>query len=74
MTDSFIRLESVSKDFDQHRVVRNISLDIEKGELFAILGGSGCGKTTLLRMLAGFEVPSEGRILIEGVDITQLPP
>ena len=74
MCDAFIRLESLSKDFDQHRVVRDISLEVEKGELFAILGGSGCGKTTLLRMLAGFEVPDEGRIIVEGIDITDLPP
>ncbi len=74
MSDAFIHLQSLSKDFDGQRVVHDVSLDIEQGELFAILGGSGCGKTTLLRMLAGFETPTEGRILIEGVDITDLPP
>ena len=46
------------------------NLDIRRGELFSILGGSGCGKTTLLRMLAGFEAPTRGRIEIDGVDIT----
>ena len=74
MSDAFIRLESLSKHFNQVPVVQNINLEIEKGELFAILGGSGCGKTTLLRMLAGFEVPDKGRILIDGTDITDLPP
>ena len=74
MSDAFIRLESLSKHFGQHHVVQNINLEIEKGELFAILGGSGCGKTTLLRMLAGFELPDNGRIFIEGADITDLPP
>ena len=51
-----------------------MSLDILRGELFAILGSSGCGKTTLLRMLAGFEHPTSGRILIDGVDMTDVPP
>jgi putrescine transport system ATP-binding protein len=54
--------------------VDEVNLDIQRGELFAILGGSGCGKTTLLRMLAGFETPSSGMIEIDGVDITNLPP
>ena len=54
--------------------VDNISLDIHKGELFGLLGGSGCGKTTLLRMLAGFETPSRGSITIDGVDMTHVPP
>ena len=74
MSDAFIRLESLSKHFGQNHVVKDINLEIEKGELFAILGGSGCGKTTLLRMLAGFEVPDKGRILIDGTEITDLPP
>jgi len=54
--------------------VNRVSLDIYKGEVFCLLGGSGCGKTTLLRMLAGFEAPSEGRILIDGVDMAGIPP
>ncbi len=70
----FIQIENVSKDFDGFMAVRNVNLDIYKGELFSILGGSGCGKTTLLRMLAGFERPSSGRILIDGVDMTEVPP
>ncbi len=51
-----------------------VDLDIHRGELFCILGGSGCGKTTLLRMLAGFEAPTSGSILIDGADVTELPP
>ncbi|MFB3101340.1 MAG: ABC transporter ATP-binding protein, partial [Gammaproteobacteria bacterium] len=70
----FIQIENVSKDFDGFIAVNNVSLDIYKEELFAILGGSGCGKTTLLRILAGFERPSSGRILIDGVDMTNVPP
>jgi putrescine transport system ATP-binding protein len=71
---SFIRIENISKKFDDITVVDNISQDINQGELFAILGGSGSGKTTLLRMLAGFERPDSGRILINGRDMTDLPP
>ncbi|MBI2969411.1 MAG: ATP-binding cassette domain-containing protein, partial [Gammaproteobacteria bacterium] len=70
----FLRIEGLSRDFDGFRAVDNVTLEIYKGELFAILGGSGCGKTTLLRMLAGFESPSAGRIIIDGVEMTRLPP
>ena len=70
----FIQIENVSKHFDEFPAVNDVSLDIYKGELFSILGGSGCGKTTLLRILAGFEQPSSGRILIDGVDMTAVPP
>ena len=70
----FIQIENVSKDFDGFLAVNNVSLDIYLGELFSILGGSGCGKTTLLRILAGFERPSTGRILIDGIDMTDVPP
>ena len=70
----YIQIDGVSKQFDRTMAVDNVSLDIYRGELFTILGGSGCGKSTLLRMLAGFESPSSGRILIDGVDITDMPP
>jgi putrescine transport system ATP-binding protein len=70
----FIRIEGVSKKFNEFLAVDNVSLDIRKGELFALLGGSGCGKTTLLRMLAGFEQPTSGRILIDGQDMADIPP
>ncbi len=69
-----VRIEGVTKNFGPFTAVDNISLDIVKGEMFALLGGSGCGKTTLLRMLAGFEQPSSGRILIDGADMAGIPP
>ena len=70
----FIRIKGVSKHFGDFAAVDNVDLDIEQGELFSILGGSGCGKTTLLRMLAGFEIPSSGMIEIDGVDVTNQAP
>ena len=69
-----IVIEGVSKSFGRFPAVDNVSLRIFKGEMFALVGASGCGKTTLLRMLAGFTVPSAGRILIDGVDMTNVPP
>lgn len=69
----FIRIENVSKSFGSFRAVQDVSLDIAKGEIFALLGGSGCGKTTLLRMLAGFESPTSGKIWIDGQDMTGVP-
>ncbi len=69
-----IRIQGVTKRFGGVTAVNDVSLDIQKGELFAILGSSGCGKTTLLRMLAGFEHPTSGRILIDGADMTDVPP
>ncbi len=70
----FIRIDSVTKRFGDFAAVDNVSIDIMKGELFALLGGSGCGKTTLLRMLAGFETPTSGRIFIDGQDMAAVPP
>jgi putrescine transport system ATP-binding protein len=72
--EPFIRIENVTKKFGDFIAVNNVSLEIYKGELFALLGGSGCGKTTLLRMLSGFESPSGGRVWIDGQDMTDVPP
>jgi putrescine transport system ATP-binding protein len=69
-----IVIESVNKTFGSFTAVDGVTLRIFKGEMFALVGASGCGKTTLLRMLAGFATPSGGRILIEGVDMTSVPP
>ncbi|MCC1482017.1 ABC transporter ATP-binding protein [Roseibaca sp. Y0-43] len=69
----FISVKGVSKRFGTFTAVSDVSLDIYRGEVFCLLGGSGCGKTTLLRMLAGFESPTEGKILIDGKDMANVP-
>jgi putrescine transport system ATP-binding protein len=69
-----IEVRNLSKYFGEFAAVDSVNLQIERGELFSILGGSGCGKTTLLRMLAGFEAPTSGRIFLDGADITDQPP
>ena len=69
-----LEIRGVSKKFGEFIAVNNVDLDIYQGELFCLLGGSGCGKTTLLRMLAGFEKPSSGQILIDGQDMSEVPP
>jgi putrescine transport system ATP-binding protein len=72
---AFLTIDDVVKDFGGGAVaVNHVSIDIAKGEIFALLGSSGCGKTTLLRMLAGFETPTSGRILLQGKDIAGLAP
>ncbi|MBV8192297.1 MAG: ABC transporter ATP-binding protein [Alphaproteobacteria bacterium] len=69
-----VQIEGASKRFGPVTAVDKVDLTIERGELFALLGGSGCGKTTLLRLLAGFETPDGGRILIDGQDMAGVPP
>jgi putrescine transport system ATP-binding protein len=72
--DGYLRTEQLFKRFDDLVVVDEVSLSINKGEIFALLGSSGCGKSTLLRMLAGFEKPSSGAVILNGVDIASCPP
>jgi spermidine/putrescine transport system ATP-binding protein len=73
-SNKIITLEKISKVYDGVTVVDSFDLKVIKGEFVTFLGPSGCGKTTTLRMIAGFEAPSEGKILLNGVDITSLPP
>jgi putrescine transport system ATP-binding protein len=72
-TKPYLEIQNVSKYFDGAAVVNQVSLEIYQGEFFSLLGPSGCGKTTLLRMLAGLETPDEGKILIDGLDMTLVP-
>lgn len=69
----YIEIDELGKSFGPVQVVKDVSLSIYKGEFFSLLGGSGCGKTTLLRMLAGFEQPTHGHIYIDGIDVTNVP-
>ncbi|CAM5797056.1 ABC transporter ATP-binding protein [Rhizobacter fulvus] len=71
---AFLQIRDIVKDFGGHKAVNHVSIDIAKGEIFALLGSSGCGKTTLLRMLAGFETPTSGSIVLDGRDLAGLPP
>jgi spermidine/putrescine ABC transporter ATP-binding subunit len=73
-SNPILRIEGVGKTFGPVTAVDDVTLDIRENEFFALLGPSGCGKTTLLRMLAGFENPNAGRILLDGKDISPLPP
>src|SRR5205085_4418573 len=71
---ALLEISGASKRFGAVTAVDRVFLSIERGEFFALLGPSGCGKTTLLRLIAGFETPNEGRIVIDGADITAVPP
>jgi len=69
-----VQIQGLSKSYSGVAAVDSVNLDIYQGELFTILGGSGSGKTTLLRMLGGFEHPGSGKVLIDGADMTAIPP
>ena len=69
-----VRLEKVMKDFGGQRVIENLNLEAKQGEFLTLLGPSGCGKTTTLRMIAGFEEPTDGKILLNGKDVSQNQP
>ncbi|MBQ3565297.1 MAG: polyamine ABC transporter ATP-binding protein [Alphaproteobacteria bacterium] len=69
----YVSIKNLTKRFGERLAVNDVSLSIYKGELFSLLGHSGCGKTTLLRMLAGFESPTSGKIFIDGMDMTNTP-
>jgi len=74
MAGGEVELVDLVKRFGDFTAVAGINLDMPSGEFFSLLGPSGCGKTTSLRMIAGFERPSEGQILLDGVDMAQVPP
>lgn len=70
----YLELKALKKQFDGKEVVSDLSLSLDKGKLLCILGSSGCGKTTTLNMIGGFLTPDSGSILLDGADITKLPP
>jgi putrescine transport system ATP-binding protein len=72
--DDYLRIDTVRKEYDSVVAVDDVSISIRKGEIFALLGGSGCGKSTLLRCIAGFETPTKGKVILDGQDITTMPP
>jgi spermidine/putrescine ABC transporter ATP-binding subunit len=74
MKADFIRIERLAKGFGGVLAVNDVSLSVGSGEFFSLLGPSGCGKTTLLRMIGGFVLPDSGRVFIDGVDVSGLPP
>jgi len=74
VSGAIVKIKGLTKRFGAVTAVDNVDLEVAPGELFALLGGSGCGKTTLLRLLAGFETPDAGRIFIDGQDMTGVPP
>ena len=69
-----IQFRNIVKDFDGQLVLKGINLDINENEFVTLLGPSGCGKTTLLRILGGFLSPTEGKVLFDNVDISNIPP
>lgn len=71
--EPLLRLENLCKDYGQGMILHHLNLDIYPGEFLTLLGPSGCGKTTTLRMIAGLESVTEGRVWLEGRDITGLP-
>ena len=74
MTDTILSLENIEKSFDGDNILKNISLDIGRGEFVTLLGSSGCGKTTTIRIVAGLLTPDSGKVVLNGKDITMLAP
>lgn len=74
MTDTILSLENIEKSFDGDNVLKNISLDIGRGEFVTLLGSSGCGKTTTIRIIAGLLTPDSGKVVLNSKDITMLAP
>jgi spermidine/putrescine transport system ATP-binding protein len=74
ITKNYIQIKNITKVYDDGYVaVKDINININHGEFVTLLGPSGCGKTTILKMIAGFEAPTQGQIIVDGVDIKELP-
>ena len=74
MDSVVVKLENISKKFNDEYVIKNLSLDIYEGEFLTLLGPSGCGKTTILRMISGLEDVTSGKIYLDGNDVTEIEP
>jgi spermidine/putrescine transport system ATP-binding protein len=74
MVEAIVRLDAVSKSYGPVHAVEQISLAVGRGEFVSLLGPSGCGKSTILRIIAGFEIPDEGQVVIDGTEMTAVPP
>ena len=74
MEKKIIELKNISKNFEDQQVLKGIDLNIYENEFLTLLGPSGCGKTTLLRIIGGFEDPSNGQLIFDGKDISKVPP
>lgn len=70
-SNAIIQVKNVTVRYDDRTILENVSFDIQRGEIFMIVGGSGCGKSTMLRQIIGLETPAEGEIIIDGMDITK---
>ena len=73
MEKKIIELKNISKNFEDQQVLKGIDLNIYENEFLTLLGPSGCGKTTLLRIIGGFEEPSNGQLIFDGKDISKVP-
>lgn len=74
MSEPILKLSGLCKDFGEGPILKNLDLEVERGEFLTLLGPSGCGKTTTLRIVAGLEKPTAGRVFLDGADVTNLPP
>ena len=74
MSETILALQNITKSFGDTQVLRGIDLEVQKGEFVTLLGSSGCGKTTTLRIIAGLETPDSGKVLLAGNDVTRAEP